>query len=252
MRDRLAVAAQHTGPAAVERLLNNNCHARMARCIFPGLASTDKPLRFSMPFCPECECEYAPGVEKCPICATSLVDTLNEESTCVCDECKSEIPGDARSCPVCGTVFIDDLRCLAHPAEPAHGRCVVCGQHLCSDCESRRLGRYFCERHGSEEKPPEEEILYRAEDREALNYRRALAQRGVESRVFSAEQDTGMVLGRGLIEVARIIVPSKYREAARKWMESRSIDDGHVLFQCERCSALNGFDTGGCANCGGR
>ena len=205
-----------------------------------------------MPFCPECECEYAPGVEKCPICATSLVAALNEESSWVCDECKAEIPGDAGYCPVCGTVFIDDLRCLTHPAGPAHGRCVVCGQHLCADCGSRRLGRYFCERHGSDDEPPEEEILYRAEDREALKYQRALAQRGVECRVYSTDQDTGLLIGKGSIETARVIVPSKHWEPARKWMASRSIDAGHVLFQCERCSALNGFDTGGCANCGAR
>lgn len=204
-----------------------------------------------MPFCPECECEYARRVEKCPICATSLVETLNEDSTWVCDECKEEIPGDASSCPVCGTVFIDDLRCLTHPDGPAHGRCVVCGQHVCGDCGIRQLGRYFCERHGLEEEAPEEEILYRAEDREALNYRRYLLQQGVECRLFSADQDAGLLLGVGSVDEARIIVPSKHRAPARKWMATRSIDAVHVLFQCERCSALNGFDGGGCANCGG-
>ena len=205
-----------------------------------------------MPFCPECEYEYAHGVKKCPICATSLVDALNEESTWVCDECKAEIPGDARSCPVCGTVFVDDLRCLTHPDGPAHGRCIVCGRHVCEDCGIRRLGRYFCERHGlEEESPAEEEILYRAEDREALNYRRYLAQHGVECRVFSADQDAALLLDKRSIDEARIIVPSKHRLPAREWMVSRSIDDAHVLFQCERCSAVNGFDTGGCANCGG-
>ena len=148
-----------------------------------------------MPFCPECECEYAGGVKKCPICATPLVDALNEVSTWVCDECKAEIPGDAGSCPVCGTVFIDDLRCLTHPAGPAHGRCVACGRHVCLDCGVRRLGRYFCEEHGSEEEPPEEEILYRAEDREALNYQSYLARQGAESRVFSTDRDAGLLVG---------------------------------------------------------
>jgi len=205
----------------------------------------------TMPFCPECECKYAPAVEKCPICATSLVDALTEDSTWVCDECKAEIPGDSRFCPVCGTAFVDDLRCLIHPEEPAHGRCVACGKHLCADCGDRRQGRYFCEIHGLEEEPAEEEILYRAEDREALNYRRYLAQQGVECRVFSADQDNGLLIGKVPIETARIIVPAKHLEPARKWMASRSIEDGHVLFQCERCSAVNGFDTGGCANCGG-
>ena len=205
-----------------------------------------------MPFCPECECKYAQGVEQCPICATTLVETLNEASTWVCDECKEEIPGDAKSCLVCGTVFVADLRCLTHPDQPAHGRCVVCGQHVCGDCGIRRLGRYFCERHGLEEDTPvEEEILYRAEDREALNYRRYLAQQGVDCRVFSAQQDVGLLLDVRSIDEARIIVPSKHRAPAREWMASRSIDAGHVLFQCERCSALNGFDGGGCANCGG-
>ena len=205
-----------------------------------------------MPFCPECECEYPARVEKCPICATPLGDALNGEPAWVCDECKEEIPGDARSCPVCGTVFVDDLRCLTHADGPAHGRCVVCGRHVCADCGTRRQGRYFCERHGVEEEPPEEEILYRAEDREALHYRRYLAQQGVECRIFSADQDAGLLLGKGSVEAARIIVPAKHRAPARKWMVSRSIDDSHVLFQCERCSALNEFDAGGCPNCGGR
>lgn len=205
-----------------------------------------------MPFCPECECKYAQGVAQCPICASPLVETLNEASTWVCDECKEEIPGDARFCPVCGTAFVDDLRCLTQPEQPAHGRCVVCGQHVCGDCGIRRQGRYFCERHGlEEESPAEEEILYRAEDREALNYRRYLAQQGVDCRVFSAEQDAGLLLDTRSIDEARIIVPSKHRAPVREWMASRSIDTGHVLFQCERCSALNGFDGGGCANCGG-
>ncbi len=204
-----------------------------------------------MPFCPECECEYTRSVEKCPICATGLVDALNEESSWVCDECKAEIPGDAESCPVCGTVFIDVLRCLTHPAEPAHGRCVVCGRHVCAECGVRQLGRYFCEGHGSEEKPPEEEILYRTEDREALKYQRYLARQGVECRVFSTDQDAGLLIGACSAETARIIVPSRHQAPTREWMASRSIDDGHVVFQCERCSALNGFDAGGCANCGG-
>lgn len=204
-----------------------------------------------MPYCPECESELALGVKKCPICATVLVDTLNEVSTWLCDECKSEVPGDAGSCPVCGMVFVDDLRCLTHPALPAHGRCIVCGRHMCADCSVRRLGRYFCVSHGSEEAPPEEEILYRAEDREALNYQSYLARQGVDSRVFSADQDAGLLIGPCSAETARIIVPSRHRAPAREWMASRSIDAGHVLFQCERCSALNGFDDGGCANCGG-
>lgn len=216
-----------------------------------GVISVNKQPN-TMPFCPECECKYAQGVAQCPICATTLVETLNEASTWVCDECKEEIPGDAKSCPVCGTVFVDDLRCLTHPDQPAHGRCVVCGQHVCGDCGIRRLGRYFCERHGLEEDPPvEEEILYRAEDREALNYRRYLAQQGVDCRVFSARQDAGLLPDARSIGEARIIVPSKHRAPAREWMALRSIDAGHVLFQCERCSALNGFDGGGCANCGG-
>ena len=204
-----------------------------------------------MPYCPECESELALGVEKCPICATVLVDTLNEVSTWLCDECKSEVPGDAGSCPVCGMVFVDDLRCLTHPTLPAHGRCIVCGRLMCADCSVRRLGRYFCVSHGSEEAPPEEEILYRAEDREALNYQSYLARQGVDSRVFSADQDAGLLIGPCSAGTARIIVPSRHRAPAREWMASRSIDAGHVLFQCERCSALNGFDDGGCANCGG-
>ena len=204
-----------------------------------------------MPFCPECECEYARSVEKCPICASTLVDALNEVSTWVCDECKEEIPGDLGSCPVCGTVFVDDLRCLNHPAGPAHGLCVVCGRHVCGDCGIRRLGRYFCENHGSEVEFPKEEILYRAEDREALNYQRNLAQQGVDSRVYSTAQDAGLLIGSYSVESAVIIVPSKHRASTRNWAASRSIDAGHVLFQCERCSALNGFDSGGCANCGG-
>ena len=204
-----------------------------------------------MPFCPECECEYARGEEKCPICASTLVNALNEVSTWVCDECKEEIPGDLGSCPVCGTVFIDDLRCLNHPAGPAHGLCVVCGRHVCEDCGIRRHGRYFCERHGLVEEFPKEEILYRAEDREALSYERFLAQQGVDSRVFSTKQDSGLLTGPCSDESARIIVPSKLRATALNLMASRSIDAGHLLFQCERCSALNGFDSGGCANCGG-
>jgi hypothetical protein len=102
-----------------------------------------------------------------------------------------------------------------------------------------------------EEQPAEEEILYRAEDREAIGYQRYLAQQGVESRIFSADQDTGLVPARDTNEAASIIVPSKYREPALRWMKSRSIDTGKVLFQCERCSALNGFGDGGCTNCGG-
>ena len=205
-----------------------------------------------MPFCPDCECEYPQRVQKCPICATLLVDELNEESTWVCDECKEEVPGDARSCPVCGTVFTDDLRCFYHPAVPAHGRCVICGQHVCAECGIRRLGRYLCEKHEmEEEQPAEEEILYRAEDREARTYQQYLAQQGVESRIFSADQDTGLVFAKDMIEAASIIVPSKYREPALRWMKSRYIEDRQVLFQCERCSALNGFSDDGCANCGG-
>ena len=206
-----------------------------------------------MPFCPECECEYAGNVQKCPICASLLVDGLSEESTWVCDECKEEVPGNARSCPECGTVFIDDLRCFTHPEDAAHGCCVVCGQHVCAECGIRRLGRYFCERHGLEVEPlPEEEILYRADDREAMKYRQNLARQGVDCRIFSTDRDAGMVLGGSSTETAMIIVPSKHRDPARRWMESRSIKAGHVYFQCERCSALNGFDGGGCANCGGQ
>ncbi len=204
-----------------------------------------------MPFCPECECEYSRRVQKCPICATLLVDRLNEETTWVCDECKEEVPGDARACPVCGTVFIDELRCFSHPVAAAHGCCVVCGQHVCEDCGIRRLGRFYCESHElDEEQPAEEEILYRAEDREAHAFQRHLAQQGVESRLFLADQDAGMVLGISTIEAAKIIVLSKYREPAQRWMKSRSLKDGQVLFQCERCSALNGFSDNGCANCG--
>ncbi len=125
---------------------------------------------------------------------------------------------------------------------------------MCPDCGVRRLGRYLCERHGLEEKPEEEEILYRAEDREALNYQRYLARQGVTCRVFSTDRDAGLLLGGGAAEAAeaaRIIVPSKHRKPTLKWMAARSIDVGHVLFQCACCSALNGFDSGVCTNCGG-
>ena len=123
---------------------------------------------------------------------------------------------------------------------------------MCGDCGIRSLGRYFCERHGLEvESPAGEEILYRAEDREALNYRHYLTQQGVDCRLFSADQDGGLLLDSSSNDEARIIVPSKHRAPARKWMASRSIDARHVLIQCERCSAVNGFDGGGCANCGG-
>ena len=124
---------------------------------------------------------------------------------------------------------------------------------MCEECGIRRLGRYVCEKHEmEEEQPAEEEILYRAKDREALTYQRYLAQKGVESRIFSADQDAGLVLAKDTIEAASIIVPSNYREPARRWMKSRYIEDGQVLFQCERCSALNGYSDNGCANCGGQ
>ena len=86
----------------------------------------------------------------------------------------------------------------------------------------------------------------------AMTYQRFLAQTGVESRIFSADQDAGLVLAKDTIEAASIIVPSNYREPARRWMKSRYIEDGQVLFQCERCSALNGYSDDGCANCGGQ
>jgi len=114
-----------------------------------------------------------------------------------------------------------------------------------------RLGRYFCELHGMEEDPPaEEEILYRAEDREALAYRERMTKAGVESRIFAESLDTNRVCGVGPLEAARIIVPSKDRIQALRSMKSRSIDGAHVLFQCERCGALNRADITGCTNCG--
>lgn len=204
-----------------------------------------------MPFCPDCECEYSPRMEKCPICATSLVEALYEKSTWVCDECKEEVLSDTPACPACGTIFKDDLLCFAHPDSSAHGRCVVCEQHMCLDCGILRLGRYYCELHGVEEEPMvEDENLYRAEDREAMTYRRYLAEEGVESKIFVTNKDTGRVFGQNTIEVASIIVSEKYREPALNCMKSHSIREGQVLFQCECCSALNRFDNDKCTNCG--
>ena len=205
-----------------------------------------------MPYWPECEYEYPKRLEQCPICASSLVDRLKDESSWLCDECKEEVPKDAMFCQVCGTIFIESLRCFSHPDDPAHGSCVVCGKYLCLECGIRRLGQYFCKKHGLlEELPLKDEFLQKAEDREAWSLHGFFVKHGLECRILSRGKDDGLFLGKEFPELVKVIIPSKDRTKAQLCIKTHSVNEEQVLFQCERCSALSNFEYESCTNCDG-
>lgn len=206
-----------------------------------------------MPYCPECEYKYPRHVDQCPVCASSLVDTLDEDASFLCDECKEPVPEDARSCSNCGTVFVKDLGCFQHPDIPPHGICVVCGQHLCSQCSDRQLGRYFCERHGGEEVQPElgaEEAQKPLPDWEAVLFQRHLKQDGVESRLFDADHDRHLICSVDNDLDIKLIAPFGTRKQVARILIDREIEDEVVLFQCSRCSAISRMKDTMCPNCG--
>ena len=206
-----------------------------------------------MPYCPECEYKYPRNIEQCPVCATPLVDTLDEDASYVCDECKEPVAKNAQSCANCGTVFVEDLRCLLHPDTSSHGICVVCGQHLCPECADRQTRRYFCEHDAQEEIQPdaeEDKEKSTVKDWEAVLYQRYLEQEGVDSRIFDEEHDRHLINGSDHISGIKLIAPFGGKKQVLQILMEREIEGEEVLFQCERCSAISGTSNPVCPNCG--
>ena len=205
-----------------------------------------------MPYCPECEYKYAQHVEQCPVCATPLVETLDEVAPYICDECKEPVTKSAQSCANCGTVFVEGLRCFLHPEEPSQGICVACGQHLCPQCSERSSRRYFCDQDSREEMQPkgkkgeEERPL---PDWEAVLYQRHLKRDGVESRMFIEEKDRHLIYDADHLEDIKLIALFADKKQVIGTLMDREIEEEVVLFQCERCSAISRTNNPVCPNC---
>jgi RNA polymerase subunit RPABC4/transcription elongation factor Spt4 len=203
-----------------------------------------------MPFCPECEYKYPPGVEVCPDCATPLVETLEAGDGYLCDECKERVADEASWCPNCGTIFIDTLRCFLHPDAPAYGRCVVCGQHVCPQCAEKQMGRYFC-RHDAqaEEQPTDKSGDMPIHDWEAELYMRHLKRAGVASRLFSQAHDRRLCF-EGDVGGVKLVAPFAAKQTVAQVLRERDIHLDVVLFECERCSGISRMSDPVCPNCG--
>ncbi|MBI4553227.1 MAG: DUF2007 domain-containing protein [Candidatus Latescibacteria bacterium] len=203
-----------------------------------------------MPFCPDCEYEYEGDITVCPDCGATLVEALTEQPQYICDECKEPLPGDAAWCSQCGTVFIDTLRCFRHPDTSAHGRCVICGQHLCKQCAVRNMGRYFCEQDANVEMVEGYVNVYTTgHDWEAELIKGYLENEGIPCRVFS-QKDTSRMFTIGNLSVIKLLVPrSRFREAEMILAE-KFVPSGAVQYECERCGAICGKDEMRCPNCG--
>jgi RNA polymerase subunit RPABC4/transcription elongation factor Spt4 len=179
------------------------------------------------------------------------VDTIEETEAFICDQCKEPVSADALWCPKCGTLFIDTLRCFLHPDALAHGRCVTCGQHVCPQCATRQMSRYFCEHDAAPEQEPENKSTPApTPDWEAELYRKHFNRDGVPNRLFEPENDIRRISDGQDTNGIKLIVPFGEKRNALRTLAERGVERVVVLFECERCSAISHAGEPVCPNCG--
>lgn len=121
-----------------------------------------------MPYCPNCQTEYVPGVTRCADCGVALVDHLPTSQAIEFDECGNcgeRITPDSDFCIHCGVLLSDEeFRCETHTASRAVAVCIICRRLLCAECLKEKHGKMFCPEHKAVEVSEDWAVAFQSVD----------------------------------------------------------------------------------------
>ena len=180
-----------------------------------------------MPYCPECGCEYVPGVQACPDCQASLI----EGEQVFCDNCEEPVTGTTQFCLHCGVLLARSIvggkpiQCATHAGQEAVGRCVICKKIVCEECATQKRGRHFCDNDKHVEMAFDWVSVYTTGMQyEADMIAANLESAGIPARVY-AQNDQMLVATIGDLAVTKILVPTDDADEAKAYIASLPLQE---------------------------
>lgn len=195
-----------------------------------------------MTHCPSCNADYATDLTECPACAEANAPVVQ------CAHCGQEYQG-ADACPACGR-FVAEHGCDTHAASPAVGRCVLCGEAVCSECGHEETRLILCAEH--REVPVIEgwaQVYSTTSEFEAQLLRENMHAEGLGAQVYS-QKDSAFNVDLGELSIVRLLVPVWEYGHALQVIRDHMDASGEVAFACSSCGEA--FETGAreCTACG--
>ena len=195
--------------------------------------------------CPECGARVTEAHAACPSCGADL-----RAETRRCSRCEETIAADAEACPACGHLEAA-VACDVHADRKAHGRCALCGQAVCTDCDRGRKPYHLCEAHSSV--PVIEgwaEVVSVPDEVEARLIEENIRAEGIEARILDQKDHSAFPVEFGDLARVRVLVPTyAYTEAERVLAAHRDAA-GEVTFGCPNCGEPYEEGEKVCGSCG--
>lgn len=195
--------------------------------------------------CPECGTGVAAGHGQCPGCGATLRDETRR-----CERCRETIAADAEACPACGHLYVE-TRCERHPERAAGGRCALCGQALCEECDEGRRPYHLCEQHAGV--PVIEgwaQVVAIPDAVEARLIEENLRADGIEARILDQKDHSAFPVEFGDLARVRVLVPTYAYGEAERVLSAHRDAAGEVSFGCPNCGEPYDDAERVCASCG--
>lgn len=195
-----------------------------------------------MAHCPTCETEYPDSQHECPACAAA------DGPVHRCARCGEDYRG-GDACPACG-VLREPTACATHAERQADGRCVVCGQALCSECAGTDRRVQLCDRHRDITVIEGWAQVYSpTTEFEAQLLRDNLRAEGIDAQIYS-QRDRVFSVDLGELSIVRLLVPVWEYENALALIREHMDSGGEVAFACPGCGEAYEPGAAECIGCG--